>query len=335
MTTSLDKDILTLPGHDVIDMELDMRDELKKAQSFISEIYTHATVFVPGKMDEKVLNDMIGHIHKMSLGEINEIDRYSSPIVSIKAFSDTKAITRLKNDQYAKIISSTGEELGVVGAPCTDLIALNNGHLVLIGYMEALVSLLNNNGDEIRSFDTKPLRPYRISKTENDDILVSLRDFDGDFTLQPTSRRVIQRMRLTGKVLHTYEFREDGKTRLFTLPTGIAENKNTDVCVVNRLASDRGELIALHKDGRVKFAYSGDRLLSKMFAPLDVACDEKCHIMITEWYSKGVHVLNSKGIYLCELCQFERFHPSELSLFGETLWCGYREGNIKVFQYRH
>ncbi|KAK3083347.1 hypothetical protein FSP39_020487 [Pinctada imbricata] len=106
-------------------------------------------------------------------------------------------------------------------------------------------------------------------------------------------------MTLTGKVLHTYEFREDGKTRLFTWPTRTAENKNKDVCIINWLSGESGELVVLHKDGQAKFTYRGDGLEYERFIPYDVECDVKCRILLTEHYSRAIHILSSDGMYLC------------------------------------
>ena len=94
-----------------------------------------------------------------------------------------------------------------------------------------------------------------------------------DYKLRLSSRRLVQRMTLTGKILHMYEFREDGSTRLFTYPWKTAENGNSDICVINSTSDDTGELIVLHRDGRVKATYSGQE--GSQFNPTDIACDSK------------------------------------------------------------
>ncbi|KAK3103395.1 hypothetical protein FSP39_018919 [Pinctada imbricata] len=335
VTTALDKDISTLPDHDILDMEKEMRDGLEKALSYSADKYTCTTVFVPGQMDVKALENMIGEIQSMSVQEINEIDRYSDVIASVKPLSETNAWVCFNDDDHPKLLDRSGDELKVMKTPCYDLITSRGGDIVLSEMEKGSISVLTQDEKTIATFDAKPLYPTFISKTENDDILVTLEDDGDDYNLVPTSRRIVQRMTLTGKVLHTYEFREDGKTRLFTRPTSTAENKNKDVCVINWLSDESGELVVLHKDGRVKFTYRGDGLESEKFNPYDVECDVKCRILLTEWYSRAIHVLSSEGMYLCKLCQYEQVAPVVVSIYGDNLWCGFDDGRVKVYKYSY
>ncbi|KAK3101447.1 hypothetical protein FSP39_003663 [Pinctada imbricata] len=334
MTTALGKDINTLPDHDILDMEKEMRDELERALSFSADKSTCTTVFVPGQMNVQALDKMIGEFHSVSIEEMNDIDKGFNTLASIKAFSETNTLVRLIGDSHPKLIDREGVVLKSMKTSCADITISNNGHFVLTSLSNQSVSVLTEVEKAIRTWCTKPLRPTFISKTENDNILVTLVD-DGDtFNLLPTSRRVVQRMSLTGKVLHTYEFREDGKTRLFTLPNRTAENKNTDICVVNWFSEDSGEVVVLHKDGRRKYTYKGEGLKHKEFCPGDVECDDKCRILFTEQYSRAIHMLSSEGIYLCTLCQYEQILPFVISLYGQNLWCGFHEGKVKVLKYK-
>ncbi|KAK3102782.1 hypothetical protein FSP39_013875 [Pinctada imbricata] len=142
-------------------------------------------------------------------------------------------------------------------------------------------------------------------------------------------------MDLWGNVIHVYEFGEDGKTRLFTLPTTAVENKNTDICVVNYIDKESAELIVLKSDGRVKFTYKGDRASGgrNKFCPTDVACDPSSHILFTEFYGRSVEMLSSGGMYLCRLCQYEQIHPYTISLYCNKLACGFLKGKVIMFQY--
>ncbi|KAK3102249.1 hypothetical protein FSP39_009899 [Pinctada imbricata] len=335
MTAALDKDINTLPDHDILDMEKGMRYELKKSHSCCvssADKYTCTTVFEPGQFDVQAVENMIGEIHSVSVEEKNDIDMYSDIITSIIPFSDTDAWIKIVRDKYAKLLNRTAE-VKTMNTPCVDIIIMRSGEFVLSDENKGIILVLTKDEKIIRKIDTKPLCPYRISKTENEEILVSLRDGGDRFNLVPTSRRVVQRMTLTGKVLHTYEFREDGETRLFTLPFRAAENKNKDICVVNVLSGNSGELVVLHKDGRVKFTYNGNELESEMFLPSDVECDDKCRIILIEGYSRAIHILSSEGMYLCILCQFAQLRPCTISIQGDNLWCGFYTGRVKVFKY--
>ncbi|KAK3101269.1 hypothetical protein FSP39_002259, partial [Pinctada imbricata] len=334
MTTALDKDINTLPDHDILDMDREMRDELEKAFSYSADKYACTTVFLPGQMDVQVLENMVGEIHSVSVEEMDDIVGYSNVICSVEPVSDTNAWIRVDKDQYAKFIDIASEESKSIKTSCRDLVISRGGYFVLTSKVRHDISVLTKAEDTIRTIITNPLNPSWISKTENDDILVTLRDEGDEYNLVHTSRRLVQRMTLTGEVLHTYEFREDGKTRLFLLPARTAENKNRNVCVVNWLSKDTGELVVLDEDGRVKFTYRGDELKSDKFHPKDIECDDKCRIMLTEYYSRAIHMLSAEGMYLCKLCQYEQLHPWTISIYGHTLWCGFMEGRVKVLKYK-
>ncbi|KAK3095042.1 hypothetical protein FSP39_009563 [Pinctada imbricata] len=336
MTISLDKDINTLPDHDILDMEQEMKDELQKALSYRANKHTCTTVFKSGQMDIQALENMIGEIHNISVEEMNDMNRFSElKMVSLKSVSDSNAWVRFDEDHFAKLINRAGDVLKTMKTSCTDLIISNSGEFVLTKSAKCKISVLSEDGNTTGTFDTTPLKPSYVSRTGNDEILVTLRDTGDDYNLVPTSRRIVQRMTLTGKVLHTYEFREDGITRLFTWPVRTTENKNMDICVINWLKKGNGELVVLNKDGRVKFTYAGNGLSSDKFNPYSVECDHKCRILLTEPKRRAIHMLSSEGIYLCTLSHYENLRPYSISMYGESLWCGMKEGSMKVFRYKY
>ncbi|KAK3102206.1 hypothetical protein FSP39_009592 [Pinctada imbricata] len=332
MTKALHNDINKLPDHDILDMEKDMRDELKKALSDSADKYTSTTMFVPGQMDEQALENMIGEIHSMSVEETGGSVACSGSIASVKPVSETNAWIRVRGSRVFELIDRKGEKVNEIRKPGTDLVISRNGDIVLTDNRKNKVSVFTKDENQKATFQTKLLYPTNISKTENDDILVTLMDGGDHYNLVPTSRRVVQRMTLTGKVLQTYEFREDGKTRLFTCPGRTAENKNMDVCIINALNSKSWELVVLHEDGHLKFTYRGDGQPVK-FITFDVECDDKCHILLTEGHSKRIHILSSEGKYLFWVCQYEDLIPIEISMYGDYLWCGLSEGRVKVYRY--
>ncbi|KAK3104025.1 hypothetical protein FSP39_023752 [Pinctada imbricata] len=336
MTTALDKDINTLPDHDILDMEKEMRNELEKALCYSADKYTCTTVFVPGRINIQALKDIVGEIHSVSMEEMRDIDKYTDTIMSVVPIANTHAwiLTGGTCKFHPRLIDMEGEEMKTIGSLCTDFIISKNGDFILTSKTKCHVSVLTEIEDKISPIDTKPLHPTFVSLTENNDILVTMRDDGEQYGLVPTSRRIVQRLTLTGKVLNTYEFREDGKTRLFTFPVRTTENKNTDVCVVNWLSGSNGELVVLYKDGHVKFTYRGEGLKSETFMPSDVDSDSKCRILFTEKFTKAIHMLSAEGKYLCTLCQYEQIRPYVISLKDDDLWCGFKEGRIKVLKYK-
>ena len=178
---------------------------------------------------------------------------------------------------------------------------------------------------------TNPLHPTFISKTQTDQILVSLRDGGDYYNIQPSSRRLVQRMTLTGKILNTYEFREDGTTRLFTFPYRTAENGNSDICVVNAFNSEQGELVVLHKDGRMRASYRGQG--GSEFDPPSVACDSDSRIIVSDYNNRSLHLLSPDCVFLRYLLSDMFDNPEAIALYQGSLWVGFPQGEVKVYKY--
>ncbi|KAK3094324.1 hypothetical protein FSP39_000328 [Pinctada imbricata] len=329
ITTSLDKDINTLPDHDILDMEQEMRNELEKALFYSADKNT-CTKFVPMQINAKAWEKMIDEIHFVSVEEENDIEVSSGIVEGIKPTSDKNVW--IKSENEAILTGTAGSPLRRINTCCSDFIISDNGNMIMV-LSKKIVIRSEENGQKIAEFHTEPFRPTKVSKTDNDEILVILGDLD-DSNL-PTSRRMVRRMTLTGKVLHTYEFREDGKTRLFHHPLSTIENKNTDVCTINWPNDDSGEIVILHKDGRVKSTFSLYGWNVNKFKPIDIECDSKSNILFTELYSRAVHMLNADGQYLCKLLQFEEKLVAAVAILGDRLWCGFCNGRVKVYKYKN
>ena len=199
-------------------------------------------------------------------------------------------------------------------------------------YDDQVIRLVSPVGNESVIVSTKPLYPTYISKTPTDDVLVSLLD-DGDlYELQPSSRRLVQRMMPTGKVINTYEFQEDGTTRLFILPGTTAMRGNCDICVINRTSGDTGELIVLHRDGRVRATYhehEGSKLTLS-----DVACDSMNRIIVSDLNNKSLLLLSVDCAFLRHLMSDTFDYPFTIALNQDKLLVGFYDGTVKVYNYK-
>ena len=154
-----------------------------------------------------------------------------------------------------------------------------------------IIQRVNSSGQVSNLVNQKPLYAAStcISKTQSNDVLVSLSN-DEDHVLLPPSRRLVQRMTMTLKVFRTFEFQEDGTTSLFNFPGRAADNCNTDICVVNLTDDNKGELVILREDGRVNATYHGHE--DSQFDPSDVAFDSKGRILIVDFKNKRIHLLS-------------------------------------------
>ena len=164
-------------------------------------------------IEETLKVDVDDNVAVMEVKTFKEFDKTITTIAPIS--SDRAWIRQLHNNTVQQLSLQNTETNSVTLPPHTDFITLRNGDFIMTGYRDQVIRRVISDAKESVVVSTKPLRPTWISKTQTGDVLVTLEDV-GDYKLQPSSRRLVQRMTLTGKVLHTYEFLEDGVTRLFT-----------------------------------------------------------------------------------------------------------------------
>ena len=342
MSTSLYSNIRAYSDFDVIEMERDMMRALEEVEEFHVDIGTSPVVFMPGVIDAELIGKMVGNTTEASMAYgdnsviVNEIETFStqfdSMIRSIAPVTHTHAWIGDNKHVGIKCLSLEDIETRSRSLPqWYDFVMLNNGNLVLTDYDNKLIRQITTNGKATVTMKTKPFCPTYISKTLSDDILVTLRD-DGDpFVLQPSSHRMVQRITQRGKVLQTYEFQEDGMTRLFTLPTKKAENRNSDICVVNRVSERAGELVVIQGYGLMQFTYHGQE--GGTFNPSDVACDSDGQIIVADYMNKSLHLLGPDGRFLRYLLSDIPDFPQTLALHRGMLWVGCYNGTVIAYTY--
>lgn len=115
---------------------------------------------------------------------------------------------------------------------------------------------LSPSGAVSTVFSTAHRVPMGICQSTEGGLLVTLRDVKSEhYQLASHSRRLARHVTLTGDVICEYEYQEDGQTKLFTAPTRVKQNGNTDICVVNR--APVGKLVILSSSGILKSIYEG------------------------------------------------------------------------------
>lgn len=114
------------------------------------------------------------------------------------------------------------------------------------------------------------------------------------FQLKSHSRCLVRHVRLTGDVIHEYEFQEDGRTRLFFEPLRVKQNGNTDICVVNKTSETSSELVILSLSGSLKLVYRGQDI-ENCHILSDVLCDSHCNIIVSDYFINKVHLLGLMG----------------------------------------
>ncbi|XP_062609533.1 uncharacterized protein LOC134271321, partial [Saccostrea cucullata] len=136
-----------------------------------------------------------------------------------------------------------------------------------------------------------------ICRSVDSGLLVTLIDMASDYyELGSHSRRLVRHITVTGDVIHEYEYQEDGQTRLFTFPSRVTQNSNSDICVVNRTSETTGDLVVMYPSGRMKSVYRGQNMKENLI-PTDVVCDSLCNILVTD-FNNQIHLLSPDGEFL-------------------------------------
>ena len=342
MTTSLDSNIGAYTDYDLLEMEQEMLTALEEVEKCDVERVSSEVTFIPGEVVQGQIEEMIGEIKESdvnidtcngsSVEEVRTLKYFDEPLLTISPISSTHAwVGGYKNITIKQLSAQGMETNNITISDYSNFISIN-GDFIVTDIKKQAIRRVTSQGKEQVIVHIKPLHPTFISQTQTGNILVSLMDGGDHFKLQPSSRRLVQSMALTGKILHTNEFREDGTTRIFTLPTRTAENGNSDICVINRTGDYTGDLIVLHGDGRVRFTYCGQK--GRKFDPRDVACDSDRRIIVLEMTkTTSLSLLSPNGTFLRFLLSDMFDYPHTMALYQNTLWIGFQEGALKVYKY--
>ena len=282
-----------------------------------------------GSLDDttKIVEDSTSVGEEKTFKEFDDIVRIIVPISCTQAWISDDWIN-------AKLLSLQCNKTQVKPLhPLNAFVILSKSDFIGTHYDDQVIRVVSSADKESVIMNTKPLHPTLISKTQTDQVLVTLRDDGNFYKLQPSSRRLVLRMTRTGDILHTYEFRQDGTTRLFTFPTRAAQNGNTDICVVNCTSYDTGELIVLHQDGQVRACYREHEGL--VLDITDVACDSDNRIIVLDFTAKCIHLLDPDVSFVRHLPSDMFDNPLTMALYQGTLWVGFTDGTVKAFLYRY
>ena len=341
MTTSLDSNIGAYTDYDLLEMEQEMLTALEEVEQYDVALVSSEVTFVPGEIIQSLIEEMIGEIKEsdkdidtctsISVEEVWTLKCFDGIVVTISPISSTNAWVGCNKSNIIKQLSSQGTETNNITISNSNNVISINGDFIVTDFTKQAIRRVTPQGKEQVIVRTKPLHPTFISQTQTGDVLVSMRDGGDAFKLESSSRRLVQRMTLTGKVLNTYEFREDGTTRLFTLPGRTAENGNSDICVINRTGVYTGELIVLYGDGRVRFTYRGQE--GRKFDPRDVACESDRKIIVLDCTKRSLSLLSPNGVFLRYLLSDMFDYPNTVALYQDTLWIGFVKGAVKVYKY--
>ncbi|XP_061184795.1 uncharacterized protein LOC133192804 [Saccostrea echinata] len=299
----------------------------------------HSVRYSKGEISDEVMENMIGKtwdLDDISLTEASSFKYGDEIIVLLRAFCEDQCyIGDLKSLYIIEQVNKEGEKNHRYNITANDICVTDTGDVYFSDFSNNSISRLSPSGSVSTVISKDPLAPIGICQSVDGGLLVTLIDNESDdYKLESHSRRLVRHITVTGDVIHEYEYQEDGQTRLFMYPFRVTQNSNSDICVVNRTSDTTGELVIMSPSGCMKSVYRGQNLTDD-FWPGNAVCDSLCNILVNDMNNIQIHLLSPDGKFLkFLLTENEGNCPTRLSLCKSTLWMGYKEGLVKVFQYR-
>ena len=203
-------------------------------------------------------------------------------------------------------------------------------------YGKGWISRLTSDQRFVDIVNTKPLKPNGLCIAQSGDILVALVDISmQDF--DKCKQTYIARLDSLGREKQRIQFEKDGKTLLFQYATYVAENRNCDTVVLDKINKGKGRMYILSKNGEVKHCYNGtSQLDKKSFNPNSVCCDDQSRIIVADLNNYALRLLNVRG-ELLQLLMTEKdglVAPYSLGLCDGLLWIGTNRGKVIVAEYK-
>ncbi|XP_062618281.1 uncharacterized protein LOC134279882 [Saccostrea cucullata] len=189
------------------------------------------------------------------------------------------------------------------------------------------LSTENREKTTIIQYNTSPWIPRCVySSPSTGDLLV------GMYRYTDTGREgKVVRYNSTGENIQTIQHDNITGQGLYIQPLYITENRNGDVIVTDYL-----RVVVTDRDGNYRFSYTGPPSGSRLL-PCGICTDALSHILVCDWITESVQMLDSEGHYLTEIQtrQHGINEPWGLSYDDKThlLWVG-SEYNNTVNIYR-
>ena len=164
----------------------------------------------------------------------------------------------------------------------SDMTVTSDGDLLLTDSNNKCIKCLSGE-KTVSTLFTTSRTPNSISCLHNDDVVVA---FPRDSKVAVYSRN--------GQVRRTLD------SIKFRNPRRVAVNKvNQDIYVCDHERAwydSTGKLIAVGEDGRLRYEYTGQG--DSKLTPVDVCTDQIGHILITDYKTDRVHILDQKGQFI-------------------------------------
>ena len=334
----------TTKGLDIIEYYEKLCSRVNNMEMPIFCEHNDRQVYYEGDINDDQLKEIIGVVEESSSvphieDEVSHFSHKSVAVCNIRAISNDKAWVTYKDEKEFALMNTKGKCIQSVknNTGRHSFFVTNDKSFIHFDYNKQLLLKIDLSGKTTKIKDTKPLYPLFVGEALDGNILVTLVDEDS-LTRNAQSQRKVQMVMPGGKLLHTYEFGEDGSTPVLTKPCRPIQNYNSNVCVLNgyEVGADiyREKLVVFHEDGEFKFMYEGH---GGEFNPQDICCDSLCNVICTNYRDNSVHIIDSDGTFLAYLLTSDTClaDPISLGLHSDALWVGSHSGEVAVYRYKY
>ncbi|KAK3106335.1 hypothetical protein FSP39_017951 [Pinctada imbricata] len=207
--------------------------------------------------------------------------------------------------------------------------------IVFTNFGSKVIRRVTPSGTENVICSTAPLHPVDICKSYDGGLLVTLCSCNVS-EITSGSYGEIHHIDKLGGIIRKYTHTEDNRNKLFTYPNRVAQNINTDLCVVDIIDKEfRSRLVVLSLTSKIRFIYTGQPDMTETFSIKDVCCDHQGRILLNCLLNHVVILLSEEGVFLQYLLtrQSPLFGPRSLGLHGDKLWVGCEKGVVRVYNY--
>ncbi|XP_062599374.1 uncharacterized protein LOC134260858 [Saccostrea cucullata] len=291
------------------------------------------------EMDNAKLESIFGHflyLDDVSVIETNSFQYSSHPILASEALSEDGCYMHVKDKKsdFIELVNKQGKKKQKLSIRLNDFFVTYSG-IYFTTIENNSICCISPLGSVSTFLSTNSLIPMGICKSLDDGLFVSLVDSEcNSFELDSNSRRLVKHFTLECDLIHEYEFKEDGRTRLFNMPYKLCQNSNSDICVMNITSDKLGEILIISFSGSLRTIYRGQNM-KEDFLPADVACDSSCRILVADPLHSRIHLLSPEGEFLKYLLTDKEItKPTAFSLCKSALWIGNDSGLVKVFEYK-
>ena len=239
--------------------------------------------------------------------------------------NDTAWISKIG---MVSLLTSSGERIKSINAPNLNTLyfAIDHRDDLLYSNIETCnLMKITKHGHEIVLFETAPFQPSGLYIKNKSELLVCMQTHTYGKVVLYSIRPLRE-----GNVIKEYVSHPDG-SYLFHKPNKAVININEDICVID---TQGNKIVTITGEGTFKFEYRGPR--NQSFEPIGIACDQCGNILVSDYSSKVIVLLNANGAHLTsfDLPMYGISRPMGLSVDTEgRLWIGQGNGRVHVARY--